>query len=127
MICRIVSEREYGRYFPYNTSMTIRLYKYSKPPRNPSLKPNIFQEKYLVRDYERDLPDNLRDGIIKFTMNMNLAFGDSIDYDWERPECHDMRNSDNVLIEDLLIDSVMMDLRAYLYGLGKEMQKDEFS
>lgn len=107
--------------------MTIRLYKYSKPPRNPSIKPNIFQEKYLVRDYERGLPDSLRDGIIRFTMNMNLAFGDSMNYDWERPECHDMRNKDNELIEDLLIDGVMMNLRDYLYGLGKEIQEDECS
>lgn len=107
--------------------MTVRLYKYSKPPRNPSIKPNIFQEKYLVRDYERGLPDSLRDGIIRFTMNMNLAFGDSMNYDWERPECHDMRNKDNELIEDLLIDGVMMNLRDYLYGLGKEIQKDECS
>ncbi len=107
--------------------MTIRIYKYSKPPRNPSLRPNIFQEKYHVRDYERDLPGNLRDGIIKFTMNMNLAFGCPMDYDWDRPECHDMRNRDNELIEDMLIDGVMLDLRGYLHGIGEELWKDEFS
>lgn len=104
--------------------MTIRLFKYPRPPRNPSIKPNIFQKKYQVRNYEKDLPGNLRDGIVRFIMNMNLTFGETFDYDWDRPECHDMRNKDNELVNCLFMDHVMTDLLNCLQEFGEDFQKE---
>ncbi len=79
-----------------------------------------------MRSYERPLTEDLEHGIVEFFLRMNLAFGDSMDYDWDRKECHDMRRSENVLINDCLEEHVSSNLKEWVKDLALELQNEVF-
>lgn len=83
----------------------INFYNYNSNPRNPKLKPKIFQKRYLSGSYDLELPDDIESGIVEFLLKTSVIYGDRIDYDWNTIE-----NQEDPKEEDLILNLYYLEL-----------------